>query len=95
MARLRGEGAQDWLNQQLTSPWHGHQTVASGLSNEIILNIRERWSQLESSVRLGVLFSLISLKKAQQVELKDRCQEVCFVRWGYSAVYVCRKRVDV
>ncbi|GJJ78626.1 hypothetical protein EMPS_10985 [Entomortierella parvispora] len=76
MARLRGEGAQDWLNQQLTSPWHGHQTVASGLSNEIILNIRERWSQLESSVRLGVLFSLISLKKAQQVELRDRCQEL-------------------
>ena len=76
MAQRKGEGALDWLNQQLTSPWHGHQTVAGGLTNEIIHNIRERWSQLDSAVRLGVLFSLISLKKAQQVQLKDMSQEV-------------------
>ncbi|KAG0358642.1 hypothetical protein BGZ54_010341 [Gamsiella multidivaricata] len=74
MERLKGEGVQDWLKQHLTSPWHGHQTVASELGNDIISNIRERWTQLDSSVRLGVLFSLISLKKAQQLQLKDSCQ---------------------
>ncbi|KAF9169550.1 hypothetical protein BGX21_007717 [Mortierella sp. AD011] len=76
MERLKGEGVQDWLSQHLTAPWHGHQTVASELGNDIIANIKERWSQLESSVRLGVLFSLISLKKAQQIQLKDKCQEL-------------------
>ncbi|KAF9108668.1 Negative elongation factor A [Mortierella sp. AM989] len=76
MERLKGEGVHDWLSQHLTAPWHGHQTVASELGNDIIANIKERWSQLESSVRLGVLFSLISLKKAQQLQLKDKCQEL-------------------
>ncbi|KAF9354975.1 hypothetical protein BGX26_007136 [Mortierella sp. AD094] len=76
MERLKGEGVHDWLSQHLTAPWHGHQTVASELGNDIIANIKERWSQLESSVRLGVLFSLISLKKAQQIQLKDKCQEL-------------------
>ncbi|KAF9977838.1 hypothetical protein BGZ73_004751 [Actinomortierella ambigua] len=76
MERLKGEGVQDWLSQHLTAPWHGHQTVASELTNDILLNIRERWSQLDSPVRVSVLFSLISLKKAQQVELKQKCQEL-------------------
>ncbi|KAF9578167.1 hypothetical protein BGW38_006177, partial [Lunasporangiospora selenospora] len=76
MERLKGEGVQDWLVQHLTSPWHGHQTVASELGNDILVNIKERWSQLESSVRLGVLFSLISLKKAQQIQLREKCQEL-------------------
>ncbi|KAF9433987.1 hypothetical protein BGZ76_008728 [Entomortierella beljakovae] len=76
MERLKGEGVHDWLSQHLTTSWHGHQTVASELGNDIIANIKERWSQLESSVRLGVLFSLISLKKAQQLQLKDKCQEL-------------------
>ncbi|KAF9162800.1 hypothetical protein DFQ26_003230 [Actinomortierella ambigua] len=76
MERLKGEGVQDWLSQHLTAPWHGHQTVASELTNDILLNIRERWSQLENRVRVNVLFSLISLKKAQQVELKQKCQEL-------------------
>ncbi|KAI1300722.1 hypothetical protein EDD11_006012 [Mortierella claussenii] len=76
MERLKGEGVQDWLSQHLTAPWHGHQTVASELGNDIIANIKERWSQLDSSVRLGVLFSLISLKKAQQLQLRDKCQEM-------------------
>ncbi|KAF9373274.1 hypothetical protein CPC16_001928 [Podila verticillata] len=74
MERLKGEGVQEWLKQHFTSPWHGHQTVASELSSEIISNIQERCSQLDASVRLGVLFSLISLKKAQQVQLRDKCQ---------------------
>ncbi|KAG0228843.1 hypothetical protein BGW42_001923 [Actinomortierella wolfii] len=76
MERLKGEGVQDWLSQHLTAPWHGHQTVASELTNDILLNIRERWSQLDNPVRVSVLFSLISLKKAQQVELKQKCQEL-------------------
>ncbi|KAF9098560.1 Negative elongation factor A [Mortierella sp. GBA35] len=76
MERLKGEGVQDWLSQHLTSPWHGHQTVASELGNEIIDNIRHRWSDLEGSVQLGVLFSIISLKKAQQLQLKDSCQNL-------------------
>lgn len=76
MERLKGEGVQEWLKQHFTSPWHGHQTVASELSSEIISNIQERCSQLDASVRLGVLFSLISLKKAQQVQLRDKCQAV-------------------
>ncbi|KAF9913398.1 Negative elongation factor A [Lobosporangium transversale] len=76
MERLKGEGVQDWLSQHLTAPWQGHQTVASELGNDIIANIKERWSQLDSVVRLGVLFSLISLKKAQQLQLKDKCQEL-------------------
>jgi hypothetical protein len=76
MERLKGKGVEEWLNQHLTSPWDGHQTVASELGNDIIANIRERWTQLSVPVRLGVLFSLISLKKAQQLQLKDKCQEV-------------------
>ncbi|KAG0223966.1 hypothetical protein B0O80DRAFT_436908 [Mortierella sp. GBAus27b] len=76
MERLKGKGVEEWLNQHLTSPWDGHQTVASELGNDIIANIRERWNQLTVPVRLGVLFSLISLKKAQQLQLKDKCQEL-------------------
>ncbi|KAF9928325.1 Negative elongation factor A [Modicella reniformis] len=76
MERLKGKGVEEWLNQHLTSPWDGHQTVASELGNDIIANIRERWTQLSVPVRLGVLFSLISLKKAQQLQLKDKCQEL-------------------
>jgi hypothetical protein len=76
MERLKGEGVQDWLSQHLTSPWHGHQTVASELGNEIISNIHDRWTHLGPSVQLGVLFSIISLKKAQQLQLKGTCQRV-------------------
>ncbi|KAG0210292.1 hypothetical protein BGX28_009448 [Mortierella sp. GBA30] len=76
MERLKGEGLKDWLVQHLASPWHGHQTVASEMSNEIILNIRERFSEMDSSIRLGVLFSLVSLKKAQQIKLRGMCQEL-------------------
>ncbi|KAG0281182.1 hypothetical protein BGZ95_006235 [Linnemannia exigua] len=76
MERLKGEGVQDWLSQHLTSPWHGHQTVASELGNEIISNIHDRWTHLGPSVQLGVLFSIISLKKAQQLQLKGTCQRL-------------------
>ncbi|KAF9985573.1 hypothetical protein BGZ75_002757 [Mortierella antarctica] len=74
MERLKGEGLKDWLMQHLASPWHGHQTVASELSVEIIGNIHERFFKLDSSIRLGVLFSLVSLKKSQQIELRGACQ---------------------
>ncbi|KAF9916647.1 hypothetical protein FBU30_001235 [Linnemannia zychae] len=76
MERLKGEGVQDWLSQHLTSPWQGHQTVASELGNEIISNIHDRWTHLGPSVQLGVLFSIISLKKAQQLQLKGTCQRL-------------------
>ncbi|KAF8922989.1 hypothetical protein BGZ58_003488 [Dissophora ornata] len=76
MERLKGEKLQEWLAQHLTSPWHGHQTIAAELGNDTIDNIRERWTQLGPPARLGVLFSLISVKKAQQQHLKENSQKL-------------------
>ncbi|KAF9194785.1 hypothetical protein BGZ50_005825 [Haplosporangium sp. Z 11] len=76
MERLKGERLHDSLKQHLSLAWHGHQTVASELSNEMFDNIIAQWSKLSSTVRLGILFSLICMKKAHQIQLKDRCQKI-------------------
>ncbi|ORY06555.1 hypothetical protein K493DRAFT_310502 [Basidiobolus meristosporus CBS 931.73] len=74
--RKRAEGVQEWLSQLLTDPWISPTIAAGELTNDTLDDIKERWNLYETQIKLGVMFTLIGIKKNSLAEMSTKIEEL-------------------
>lgn len=64
-----------WLHSVLEKPWCGSH-VAYSLNNDVLRLIVEQWSTLDTTIKLRLLTTLLSIKPAQLRNTQEALQKV-------------------
>lgn len=64
-----------WLHSVLERPWCGSH-VAYSLNNDVLRLVVEQWSSLDTTIKLRLLTTLLSIKPAQLRNTQDGLQKV-------------------
>jgi hypothetical protein len=64
-----------WLTNKLEDPWSSEK-ISSSLSTEILQSVKLKFSLLESSIKIRLLFSFLSLRKKAISEMEKEIMDI-------------------